>query len=745
MNWPTRALCLLALLRGTLWGQPQLWPHWLENGTQFWYRNDGAGGEREFVLVDAVQGWRRPAFDHARVARLLSRRSGQSYKARRLPFYGLRFEASQLMLCGPVSWRLNLTSYELVQAFGELESLPVLGEVASWATGTLPSRIQFVNRTGAEVQLAWLNSQGQPQNHAQLTAGEQLDQPTFEGQVWLVEHATTGARLACFQAAEGPARAIIDCPPSHDPRISPDGSFVVEVRDHNLWLRGRGQDRALSSDGRAGEEYAEADLRWSPDSHKLYALRGCDNPQIFLLESGRQVTPDPALFVNPLALHSPRWSATSERVTFVYQERGHRVLRLLAVEAATGRVKCLIEESSPTFVCDSQNYFCHWLGDREVLWMSERSGWNHLWLFDGLEGLPKRAVTGGPWVVQKVAVVDEARRQVSFWAGAVEPGRDPYYAKYCRANLDEPGLMVLTHEDGDHQVLPSPNGAFLVDTWSRVDRAPVTDLLKANDGAKICRLEESRASGNRPRPFVAKGRDGETEIYGVIYFPRDVQKGRKYPVVEHIYASPDQFATPKSYQAGTVPDQRLADRGLIVVQCDGMGTWGRSKAFHDVCYKNLRDAGFADRKAWMLAAARRYPQMDLTRVGIYGSSAGGASAVAALLWHHDFYRVAVADCGNHDCSPANLDWMEQWMGWPIGPEYADNANLTWAARLQGKLLLMVGDQDDKVPPASTLHLAQALDIAGKPHELWVLKGGRHCVSETQEGWRRLTDFLVKNL
>lgn len=762
-------LCLL--LSSPLSAQPRVYrdtvqPHWLSNGRAFWYRNDLPGGRREFLWVDAVAGVRRPAFDHRRLAALLARQSGQAVDPERLPFYGLLYDQpGQVLLCGPRFWRLRLSSYELVEAFEQLEPLPVLREVGFYATRPVPTRIVFVNRTPGEVQLNWYDAENAAQKHSRLAAGASQNQPTFDGQYWTVEDVATGGRLAVFQAIDCPAQAVIDAPPPPDPRVSPDRTRAVVVRDHNLWLRGDGPERPLTQDGKAGDDYAATDLCWSPDSRWLLALRTRRGPvktppdyprpgdeldrpapQLFEVASGQQTSLSDRLFPNPLALHTLRWAADSSRVTFVYQERGHRVLRLLSADAATGQVRCLIEDTYPTFVCDSQKYFCEWLGDDEVVWMSERSGYNHLWLFDAHSGQPKRAVTSGEWAVQGVVAVDERNRQVYFLAGA---GNEPYCRQFCRADLDRDEVRVLTHEDADHRVQLSPTGQFLVDTWSRPDRLPVTDLLTGRVGDKVCRLEQAVAGElgrvRLPQPFVAKGRDGVTDIYGLVYFPRDFSLSRKYPVVEHVYAGPQQFSTPKDFRAVSEPDQALADRGLIVVQCDGMGTPGRSKGFHDVCYKNLRDAGFPDRVVWIRSAARRFPQMDLTRVGIYGSSAGGANAVAALIWHNDFYKVAAADCGNHDLRLDNLYWSEQWMGWPVGPEYAENSNQTYADRVQGKLLLLVGDQDEKVDPASTLNLSHALNSAGKSHELVVLKGVGHCASATPEGWRRLSDFLVHHL
>jgi dipeptidyl aminopeptidase/acylaminoacyl peptidase len=178
---------------------------------------------------------------------------------------------------------------------------------------------------------------------------------------------------------------------------------------------------------------------------------------------------------------------------------------------------------------------------------------------------------------------------------------------------------------------------------------------------------------------------------------------------------------------------------------DGMGTSHRSKAFHDVCWKNLGDSGFPDRIAWIRAAAAKYRELDLTRVGIYGGSAGGQSSTRALLAHGDFYHVAVSDCGCHDNRMDKIWWNEQWMGWPIGPHYAEQSNVTQAHRLTGKLLLIVGELDRNVDPSSTMQVASALVKADKDFDLLVIPGAGHGSAETPYGRRRRADFLVRHL
>ncbi|MFG0316655.1 MAG: S9 family peptidase, partial [Planctomycetota bacterium JB042] len=238
--------------------------------------------------------------------------------------------------------------------------------------------------------------------------------------------------------------------------------------------------------------------------------------------------------------------------------------------------------------------------------------------------------------------------------------------------------------------------------------------------------------------------DGKTDIWGVIHRPSNHDPSRKYPVVEQIYAGPHGHHVPKRFSPWHGA-QSIAELGFVVVQIDGMGTNGRSKAFHDVAWKNLGDAGFPDRIAWIRAAAEHDPSMDLTRVGIFGGSAGGQNALRGLLMHPDFYEVGVADCGCHDNRMDKIWWNEAWMGYPIGPHYEEQSNVTQAHRLQGKLLLIVGELDRNVDPASTMQVVDALIDADKDFDLLVMPGVGHGAAETPYGSRRRADFLVRHL
>jgi dipeptidyl-peptidase-4 len=276
------------------------------------------------------------------------------------------------------------------------------------------------------------------------------------------------------------------------------------------------------------------------------------------------------------------------------------------------------------------------------------------------------------------------------------------------------------------------------------------ELRRTSDGKKIAELERAddsklRAEGWRaPERFVAKGRDGLSDIHGIILRPTDCDPAKKYPVIEKIYAGPHGHFVPKSFFAYQ-PMLELVEEGFIMVQIDGMGTNFRSKAFHDVCWKNLKDSGFPDRILWLKATADKHPEFDLTRVGIYGGSAGGQSTLAGMLFHPDFYKVGVADCGCHDNRMDKIWWNEAWMGWPIDDAYADNSNVTHAAKLQGKLLLTVGELDRNVDPASTMQVVDALIKADKDFDMIVVPGANHGIGESPYMNRRRTQYFIEHL
>jgi dipeptidyl aminopeptidase/acylaminoacyl peptidase len=570
-------------------------------------------------------------------------------------------------------------------------------------------------------------------------------------------------------------------------RISPDSSLEAFVRNYNVVVQRRGTRDVtpVSIDGSEGDAYDPQSIVWSPDSKRIAAYRvrpgyrrevhyvltspedqlqpkhstllynkpgdilDQGTPVLFDVATRAQINVDRALFPNAYAVSGLEWRKDGRAVTFEYNQRGHQVYRVIEIDAATGRTRAIIDETMPTFFEYSAKRYRYDLADgKEIIWMSERDGWNHLYLYDGVTGKVKRQITRGQWLVRNVDYVDTTAKQIYFTASGMYPGKDPYFVHAYRIRFDGTGLTPLTDADANHSVSFSPDRKYLVDLHSRVDLPPVMQLRSATDGKVLLDLEKADASAllatgwKPPEVFSALGRDGKTEIHGVILRPTNFDSTRKYPIIENIYAGPQGSFVPKNFgtQLGM---QSIAELGFIVVQIDGMGTSNRSKAFHDVAYKNLGDAGFPDRILWHKAVAAKYPYYDITRVGIYGTSAGGQNSMGALLFHPEFYKVAVSAAGCHDNRMDKIWWNEQWMG-EVGPHYSASSNVDNAAKLQGKLMLVVGEMDMNVDPASTFQVVNALIKANKTFDLLVIPGAGH-TSGGAYGDRKRNDFFVHHL
>jgi putative intracellular protease/amidase len=430
--------------------------------------------------------------------------------------------------------------------------------------------------------------------------------------------------------------------------------------------------------------------------------------------------------------------------------RGHQVYRIIEIDGTTATARALLSEEPKTFFCYSGKKFRHDVADgKELIWMSERDGWNHLYLYDGASATMKNQITKGEWVVRSVVHVDEDKRQILFGASGTYPGKDPYFVHYYRINFDGSGMVPLTTVEANHTLALSPDQQFYVDSYSRVDLAPVAELRRTRDASLVMTLERAdiselvKAGWKAPEGFVAKGRDGTTDIWGVIYRPENFDPSKKYPVIENIYAGPQSSFVPKSFAAFNQM-QAQADIGFIVVQIDGMGTSNRSKAFHDVAWQNIKDAGFPDRILWHKAVAAKYPYYDITRVGLYGNSAGGQNALGGLLFFPDFYKVAVSSAGCHDNRMDKIWWNEQWMGWPLGPQYSASSNVDNAHRLQGHVLLVVGEMDTNVDPSSTMQVVNQLIKHDKDFDLLYIPGGGHGPGGAYGEHKRF-DYFVRHL
>ncbi len=661
-------------------------------------------------------------------------------------------------------------------------------------------------RTGTIV-VYWTNFQGRPQRFAEIESGKSWGTSSFVGHNWEVR-TRSGKTIAYFDIKHDQQVITIDqqtrlkgnretgrgarrFPNSgfaRSSQTSPNKKWRIQIRDRNVTLFDieNKKETTLTTDG-SDDGYYVNQFFWSPDSKYVFSLfetpgqsrkiqmiesspRRQLQPRLhsmtyvkpgdkirtrrvvlFDIKDKKQVNVSSKLFKTPWSISQFRWNKDGTEFLFRYNQRGHQVMRIVGVNSATGKTRAVIDEQSKTFIDYRYKSFAMHLPEtNEIIWRSERDGWNHLYLYDSKTGKVKNQITRGPWVVRDVRRVDREKRKIWFSASGIYPEQDPYYLHECHIDFDGKNLVVMTAGDGTHSIRYSPDRKFIIDTYSRVDMPSVTELREVATGKKVCELARSDASEllatgwKMPQRFVAKGRDGKTDIHGVIYFPSNYDPKKKYPVIEYIYAGPHGSFVPKRFSVRRA-EKATAELGFIMVQIDGMGTSNRSKAFHDVCWKNLGDSGFPDRILWMKAAAKKHPAMDLSRVGIYGGSAGGQSSTRALLAFGDFYKVAVSDCGCHDNRMDKIWWNEQWMGWPIGPHYAEQSNVTQAKNLKGKLFLIVGELDRNVDPASTMQVVNALIKANKDFDLLVVPGAGHGIGSRPYGMRRTRDFFVRHL
>ncbi|WP_301704003.1 DPP IV N-terminal domain-containing protein [uncultured Parabacteroides sp.] len=396
---------------------------------------------------------------------------------------------------------------------------------------------------------------------------------------------------------------------------------------------------------------------------------------------------------------------------------------------------------------------------KELIQWSERDGWAHLYLYDG-EGNLKNRITRGPWHVDQIVKVDEAKRLVYFLANGKDKDENPYYEHLYRVGLDGSGLQQVTPGDYFHMARIDDDAAFVVNNYSRVNTIPRTDLMDAN-GRKLMTLEESDfsqllAAGYQfPEPFKVKAADGVTDLYGVMYKPFNFDSTALYPIIDYVYPGPQVEATVYPFSRMSVRTDRLAQAGFVVITVGNRGGHpSRSKWYHNFGYGNLRDYGLADQKAAIEQLANRYPFIDINRVGIHGHSGGGFMSTAAILQYPDFFKVAVSCAGNHDNRIYNRWWSETHHG--VKEVVSEKGDTTFvyniktneeiAPRLKGHLMLVHGDIDNNVHPGNTLRVADALIRAGKRFDMLLLPQQRHGFGDMDEYFYwRMVDYFSRNL
>lgn len=783
-------------------------PRWLPSGNAFWYKQSPEPGKHQFFLVDAIQKRRELAFDHKLLAEALRQKTNEEVDDQALSLTWIEpvpEESCVRFRFDNRKWQFGPDN-KLEEWEGDFSTEPeflLKEEVPSPYSNTgVTVTIDFLNRTGKTLKVYWIDYNGKPMYYMDINNGKTKRQMTWVGHVWrLVDKSDEKFRAVYAAPDVGNHAAIIEhlsdsiseaSPPNDDGKseVDEDPSEVKDdtchVKDFNLWYKDpNGQDVQLSKDGNEKNQFDNHRIYVSPDKqyaiawqhtpaqdHKINLVESSpedqiepklhtkqylkpgdsvavDKPRLFDLKSHSEIPREDALFKNPYRMRNISWNKDSKEYFFYFNERGHQHVRVIGIDTE-GKVRTIAEETSVTFVDYTKSYYKFLEDSDELLWLSERDGYNHLYLIDIATGTVKTQITKGPWMVHAIESVDEATRRIWFLAYGVKDVEDPYYAHLVQVNFDGSDLKILTEGNGTHSWTFSPNKRYLVDTWSRVDFPPTAVLRDGESGEQIIELEKGNVKElenggwSSPERFVATGRDGETLIYGNIIRPADFDSTKKYPVLDDIYAGPHDFHVANNFLPLS-RQRQWADKGYILVEIDGMGTNWRGKRFHDVCYKNIHDAGLPDHIAWLKSAASTRPWMDLSRVGIMGGSAGGQSTVAAMLHHGDFFKAGIADSGCHDNRMDKIWWNELWMGYPVDEAYEKSSNITHASKLKGPLMLIVGDLDDNVDPSSTFQMVNALNKAGKNYEFLFIPGGGHCSGSEKYGLARQRAFFERHL
>ncbi len=710
---------------------------WLEDGSRFWYRTTAPEGVR-YILVDPEAGTREAAFDHDRMTSALNALGEPPYSASDLPLAGLEFAGD----LGSVSFQLggervtcDLSAYRC-EVEAEPEPEPGAGRNVSVSPdGRRAAFIRDHNlwlrdlETGTETQLTTdgVEDYGYATNNAGWV---RRDSPVLR---W-----SPGAdKIATFQHdARGVGMMYLVNTQVGHPELEawryplPEDSVIFRVERVVIHLDEPSDAGAPA--GAVSPRVVRFDM--DPDPHRSSI---CDH-----IACGGEFS-------------DTEWSPDARHMAFLSNSRDHKVATLRIADVETGEVRTILEETAETFFesgVDAINWRILW--DRgEVLWWSQRSDWGHFYRYDLETGAFIAPVTSGNWATLQLLHRDGG--DLYFTGGGREPG-DPYLERFYRVSLEGGDVQLLTPDSAHHTIQLAPSGEYFVDQFSAPD-IPPRSVVRDMDGRVVVDLEEADVSGLvasgwvPPEPFVVKARDGQTDLYGLMYRPAGFDPTKRYPVVNYLYPGPQTGSIgSRSFSPARRDHQALTELGFVVVEVDAMGTPGRSKSFHDAYYGNMGDNGLPDQVATIRQLGERHPWMDLDRVGIWGHSGGGFASTAGILRYPDFYKVAVSQAGNHDNRNYEDDWGEKWQG--LLEEYEDGttnydnqANQLLVGNLKGKLLLAHGTLDNNVPPSNTMVVVDALIEANKDFDLILMTNRRHGFAFEPYMLRRRWDYFVRNL
>ncbi len=706
-------------------------PAWLEDG-RLWYRTTVATGSA-FIVVDPAKRTREPLFDQTRLAAALAAASGGRVEGTRLPFQTFDLAKDNRSIRVNLQrgrWKCDLQAYTCVAADSTASDGRAPANSSVSPDGKWAAYIKEYNlwarelATGKDVQLTTdgIKDFGYATDNAGWTHSDRpvLTWSPDSKQIATFQHDGRGVReMYLVQTNTGAPKLDAWKYPF------PGDSVIFRISRVIIHLLPNGGAHVLR-------------LEMPPDAHRSTVS---DH-----VNCGGEIC-------------DVQWYPDGSHLAFISSSRDHKTAWFRVADARTGAVKTLFEEHSNTQVGDAslpENLWRPLPASNELIWWSQRDNWIHLYLYDLTTGKRKNRITTGDGNVEDIVRVDEKARTIYFMGQGKEPGRDPYFQHLYRIGFDGKGQTLLTHENANHVITASPDGKYFVDSYSTPVTPTVTVLRDAN-GKVLQTLEKAEISRlvatgwKPPTPFTVKGRDGKTDIYGLMFTPSKLDSTKKYPIIDYIYPGPQSGSVgPRTFSPARGDHQALAELGFVVVAIDGMGTPGRSKAFHDTYYGRMGDNTIPDQVAGIKALAQKYAFIDVDKVGIWGHSGGGFATASAMFKFTDFFDVGIAESGNHDNRVYEDDWGERYQGLleKNGPSdnYAAESNATYAKNLKGKLMLVHGQMDDNVPAENTQLVVDALVKAGKDFDLIMLPHARHGYGvDNNYVMRRRWDYFVKNL
>ncbi len=755
-------------------------PQWIDDD-RFWYRVRTENGFR-FYMVDPDARDRRYAFDHERLAEALNEVMDKSVSAGDLPFTSYRYindESAILFDAENATWECDLDRYQCLESERpERPGNSVMSPDERWAA--------FIRDHNL-----WVRDMESGEEFALTSSGIERYGIATNSQGWFrsdrpVLHWSPDSRKIATYRLDEREVAEMHLLRTEQDRAVPDswpyalpGDLIVPMHERvildvenrkKIWLDTAPTHQRTSNCCGLERDGLWADIEWSRDASKL---------------------------------------------AFVTTSRDYRVVNLYIANTETGDVRHVYRETAGTFFESNltSRGVPNWriLFERdEFIWFTRRDEWGHLYLHHLDNGTLLRRITGGDWNVVDVLHVDQERGTVYFTAAGKETGRDPYREHLYKADfgpagdimpsgaidgadspephtangikrpegttgtygtsavrdtieiivmeelpvLDDP--VLLSPQDANHEISPSPSGRYFVDEYSHF-RQPSVTVVRSVDGSEVMTLEEAditpleQSHWTLPEPFTVKARDGETDLYGLLYKPSHFDPEASYPIVINIYPGPQigSVGTRSFSPVRRGQTHALAELGFIVIQVDALGTPLRSKSFHTAWYGDMSDNGIEDQIAAVRQLAERFPWIDADRAGIYGHSGGGYATMSALLRFPGVFKAGVASAGNMDNRGYTYYWGEKYQG----PREVDGDHDTFsnqaiwkqAGQLQDRLLLTYGTMDSNVHPNTTLLLIDELIRENKDFDLIVMPNRGHGYANERYHLRRTFDFFVRHL